>query len=209
VTGNVTGNLTGNVTGNVVATNLTGTLQTAAQPNITSTGSLTVPSLAVSGSITGSTVGALASSLLPGGAVLQVVTSVNSTIKSNLSTTYADTGLTGTITPKRNNSKIIILAVQSFDVMNVATKTGSASVQLYRGSTAIEAFPYVNYINSASAVRLISYNTFFAVDLPGVTSATTYKTMFRTTTPANTETDVCNVNTGSAPSYMFLIEVAV
>ena len=47
ITGNLSGNVTGNVTGNVSATSLTGTLGTAAQPNITSLGNLTT--LTVSG----------------------------------------------------------------------------------------------------------------------------------------------------------------
>ena len=49
----VSGNLNsgGNITATNVTANLTGTIQTAAQPNITSTGSLAVPSLVVNGTV--------------------------------------------------------------------------------------------------------------------------------------------------------------
>jgi hypothetical protein len=62
VTGNLTGNVTGNLTGNVnatsvVANTLTGAISTAAQPNITSLGTLN--SLTVQGAITASNIAAI------------------------------------------------------------------------------------------------------------------------------------------------------
>jgi hypothetical protein len=70
-TGNLVGNVTGNITGATATfTNVNGTLQTAAQPNITSVGTLT--SLAVSGNTT--TANAIATSSFYGNLIADTIT---------------------------------------------------------------------------------------------------------------------------------------
>lgn len=93
VTGNVIGNITGNVTGNLngnVTGNVTGTLQTGAQPNITSLGILT--GLTVSSGITGNLNGTVTGSLV-GNMTGSTVTGPSSlTLQSSLSSLFIKSG---------------------------------------------------------------------------------------------------------------------
>ena len=77
----------------------------------------------------------LASSSMPTGSVLQVVNATYSTTVIMSSNTYADTGLTATITPSSTSSKILVVVNQQ----GLKTGNNSASndigVQLLRGST--------------------------------------------------------------------------
>jgi hypothetical protein len=116
---------------------------------------------------------------LPAGSVLQVVNATYSTSTSNSTSTYADTGLTATITPKFATSKILVLVNQS----SVSRGTGNNSSQLYlqlvRNSTSISVLlagwsytGYSAYFPSTSASSCY-------LDSPATTSATTYKTQFQ------------------------------
>lgn len=206
VTGNVTGNLTGNVTGNVVATNLTGTLQTAAQPNITSTGALTVPSISVTGSITGSTVGALAASLLPSGSVLQVVVGAENATALSLSASYQASAVTVSITPKRASSRIVLIA--SVNTAITAASGGGTFVNLYIYKTAIgtSVGGGANF-NYAMPSTFSQHNgIIMGTDFANTTSAITYgiAANFSGTTPSNSY-----VNGNSGTSRIVAIEVAV
>jgi hypothetical protein len=89
LTGNVSGNLTGNVLGNVIG-NLTGSVLTAAQPAITSVGTLS--SLTVSGAITGNLTGTVTGSLV-GNMTGTTVTGPSSlTLQSSLSSMLIKSG---------------------------------------------------------------------------------------------------------------------
>jgi hypothetical protein len=46
---------------------------------------------------------------MPAGAILQVVQSINTTFLNTTSTSFGDTGLTATITPKFSSSKIMVI----------------------------------------------------------------------------------------------------
>lgn len=163
--------------------------------------------LSVSGTITGSTVGALAASLLPSGTVLQVIVASTTTTVSNLSTTtYVDTSLSATITPKRNNSRIVVVSSQWFDIQLPATGAACASAaRTLRGATVIESHQVSSYLSVPGAAgRSITCATLIATDLPGTTTSTTYKTQFVAVgAPA-----VNQVQTSANPSYMLLVEVA-
>ena len=87
VTGNVIGNVTGNVTGNLngnVSGNLAGTVQTGAQPNITSLGILSGLTVAtaitgdLNGTVTGSLVGNMTGSTVTGPSSLTLQSSLSS-----------------------------------------------------------------------------------------------------------------------------------
>ena len=62
------------------------------------------------GDITGITRGAIESTAIGTGAVLQLVSMSSASQFSSSSVTYADIGLTATITPISSSSKIIIIA---------------------------------------------------------------------------------------------------
>ena len=109
--------------------------------------------------------------------VLQVVSSTYDTAKTSSSTTYADTGLTATITPSSTSSKVLVFFVQNGCGKEAGDSGSELQIQLLRTATVI-AFcsggsnntSSVNYFGSISAAIL---------DSPATVSAVTYKTQFR------------------------------
>ena len=110
---------------------------------------------------------------LPAGSVLQVVNATYSTTATNSTASYADTGLTATITPKFNTSKILVILSQNGVSGNSAT-TG-VNLQLLRGASSISIFGVANAYGVTSSNITVSCNY---LDSPATTSATTYKTQF-------------------------------
>lgn len=110
------------------------------------------------------------------GQVLQVVQSTSSTIYSSSSTTFVTpTGLSATITPKSDTSKILVLA----RVSTSGSKAGVITLysQLVRNSTALDgSFPATSASPDAAFTleRFVNY-----LDSPATTSATTYSIQFR------------------------------
>jgi hypothetical protein len=138
------------------------------------------------------------------GQVLQVVSASYGTQVSNSTSTYADTGLTATITPKFATSKILVLVNQS----SVSRGTGNNSSQLFlkalRSSTdlviILNGWSYTGYSayfpsTSASACYL---------DSPATTSATIYKTQFMNGANASQVT----VQEAGGASTITLMEIA-
>ena len=120
---------------------------------------------------------------LPSGAnggILQVVQTVKTDAFSHNSTSFADiTGLTATITPSSNSSKILVATNMYF---SIGTGSGSTTIMcnLVRGSTNI-AQP--NHASANHQASLFSWgnNAYMQqravefLDSPATTSATTYK----------------------------------
>lgn len=111
------------------------------------------------------------------GTVLQVVNATYSTAVSNSTNTYADTGLTATITPTSVSSKILVL-VSINDVQK--SNNAYASFQLVRNAAGILTFSgEASYTASATTNSTgVSCNY---LDSPASTSATTYKVQFKST----------------------------
>ncbi len=111
-----------------------------------------------------------------GGKVLQVVASTYSVQTSNSTNTYADTGLTATITPTSATSKIAVFASQSGCRKSDGNATNQILLRLMRGASQI-ALTYGLYTNTLLDNADGSI-TLFKLDEPATTSATTYKTQF-------------------------------
>jgi len=136
------------------------------------------------------------------GTVLQVVTGETSTLVSNATSTYADTGLTATITPKSSSSKIAVMVSQPGGKTNENAEN-RLQVKLMRGSTdLITSGDLIGY--TATAIFNIGTVSMFYLDSPATTSATTYKTQFRN--PNNTAT--VRVQYGGGTSTIVLMEIA-
>jgi hypothetical protein len=162
----------------------------------------TIPSTGIS-SVSATTVssGTLPFAQLPAGSVLQVVTGDTNTETGNSTTTYADTTLTATITPKFSTSKILVIADQN-DVYGQGTSVG-IKLQLVRNSTNILAFGgYVAYY-STQDIGSVSCSY---LDSPATTSATTYKTQFAQR--ASGASPVYVQNGGASRSTITLMEIA-
>ena len=112
---------------------------------------------------------------LPSGSVLQVVNSTYGTGVSSSSTTYIDTGLTATITPKFSTSKILIIAVIN-DIEKGTNNTYGSFKVLCNGNQVITFAGEASYTaNSASNATSASCTY---LDSQGTTSALTYKVQF-------------------------------
>lgn len=147
----------------------------------------------------------LQSSNMPVGSVLQVVSATYSTQTTSTSSTYADTGLTVTITPKFSTSKILVLVNQN----GVAKKSNNTSfngvsIRLLRGATELikvaDSYGYTGtQIDNVSGQASSAY-----LDSPATTNATTYKTQFL----ATQNVDGVIVQNGSAVSTITVLEIA-
>jgi hypothetical protein len=141
------------------------------------------------------------------GVVLQVVNATYSTPVSNSTSTYADTGLTATITPKFATSKILVI-VDLTGVYKTATNTAVTTKLLRSSTTLILMDDIAGYTATTSTVGAGSVSANY-LDSPATTSATTYKVQFAS--DANSAAvyvqNNFNVSSGST-STMTLMEIA-
>jgi hypothetical protein len=109
------------------------------------------------------------------GSVIQVVNAKFEEQASSTSTTYADTGLAATITPRFATSTILVLVNHSG-----VSKTGDtrAKIRLLRNASSIATLDFNGgYTQNTGIIRIGSISTSY-LDNPATTSATTYKTQF-------------------------------
>ena len=114
-----------------------------------------------------------------GGKVLQVVNATTTTVVSSSTNTYVDTTLTATITPTLATSKILVLVDQNGAYKNPSSADNCLAVRLLRGATEISIMgTEIGYTNSAE--RWVGpAGGLCYLDSPATTSATTYKTQFK------------------------------
>jgi hypothetical protein len=141
---------------------------------------------------------------MPAGSVLQVVQGTYGTLVANTTSSFIDTGLTATITPKFSTSKILVLVNQN----GIAKDSNNTSLNiiLLRGASSITGLSNTAAFTGDSSVnRIGSVSTAF-LDSPATTSATTYKTQFSST--QNAANVYVNVDGGSSTSTITLMEIA-
>jgi hypothetical protein len=161
----------------------------------------TLPAAAVAGDVlTAAYVNALRGAFR----VLQVVSANFSTQTSNATTTYADTGLTATITPSSTSSQILVLVNQAGVTKGGANAASGCDLRLMRGASAITTFGYaIGYTNS-TADNFTGNHPCIYLDSPATTSATTYKTQFKNQVASSGVT----VQIGSSQSNIVLLEIS-
>ena len=139
---------------------------------------------------------------MPAGTVLQVVSATYSTQVSTSSSTYADTGLTATITPTSSTSTILVIVSQS----NVAKDTNNtgANIRLLRGASALSTAAIIAAYDNTSGANNVGSVSLNYLDSPATTSATTYKTQVA----SNGNNAACSVQTNGSTSYITLMEIA-
>jgi hypothetical protein len=190
-----------------VAGDVSGAISIAA-PSAAGSGVLTLPTgtdtlvgKATTDTLTNKTLGA--GTIFPAGAVLQVVQGTTSAAVSNSTTTYADTGLTATITPKFATSKILVFVSQLTNKSNGATEN-AVNIKLFRAAVNVGQFIYAQGYTGA-ATTAYGQIAFQYLDSPATTSATAYKTQFSN----NSATAAVSVQPGSvAASVIILMEIA-
>ena len=113
---------------------------------------------------------------LPAGSVLQVVSANLTTVASTTSTSFVDTGLTATITPKFATSKVLVLVTAS-GLEKPSSSGESISLSLVKNSSDI--FGQTNIMYSTTAMGFVTESSMVYLNSPATTSATTYKLQFR------------------------------
>jgi len=147
-----------------------------------------------------------------GGKVLQVVSATHSTQATSTSTTWADTGLTATITPSLATSKILVLMTTPFYNQrdNVSNNAG---LRLLRGSTFIFGDSAASapgtwqghYDSLATGQNFRRTASFTYLDSPNTTSATTYKTQLAVQSAAND--GLARTSESSETATIILLEI--
>ena len=136
------------------------------------------------------------------GKILQVVQGTHTTPVSNSTSTYADTGLTASITPISTSNKILVLVNQSYLIQNTTASQAGGSIRLMRDTTVIsggvERFEL--YLRAVGSNNRSAYGrqTINFLDTPSSTSALTYKTQLAryvsgdsiSTSPSNMEASI-------------------
>lgn len=138
---------------------------------------------------------------LPKGKVVQIVAATTSTGVSNSTSTYADTNLTATITPTSASNKVLVV-VQQTGLYKTGTDT-SIALKLLRGSTDLAVFEQVAGLTGSTVSVAVGGSGVVYLDSPATTSATTYKTQFKSV--ANSASVAVQVN--NSVSSILLVEV--
>ncbi len=142
-----------------------GTL-TIAAPNTASNYTLTLPTNTGTLISTASTGQVIPKAALPTGSVLQVIQGSYNTEFSTISNTFADTGITASITPTSATSKILVF----YSVGYLIQDTNLGGLQLLRGATVLQSS-----IRAVASSTHASYMHNEYLDSPATTSSTTYK----------------------------------
>jgi len=137
----------------------------------------------------------------PVGTVIQVVNATYSTEISTSSSTYADSGLSASITPTSSSSKILIL----IDVQGGKT-TGNTGLdlKLLRGSTDLIIFAKASGYNGGTSYNLVGSSSCCYLDSPATTSSTTYKVQLA----SNANISTARINDNNSVSTITLMEIA-
>jgi len=136
------------------------------------------------------------------GNVLQVVSATYSTEVSSASSTFADTGLTATITPTSATSKILVFVNQT-GLYKLGTNT-YIRLRLLRGATQLALFESGATDTISSQQIGVGGSGICHLDSPATTSATTYKTQIA----SNANTPTVYAQAGNCSSTITLMEIA-
>ena len=145
----------------------------------------------------------------PPGSIIQVVSNTYSTSTSNTTTTFADTGLSASITISAG-SKVLIMCVQHLDIQRSATGCRCA-IKLLRGSTDIFApanSKNVGFEGDYSSTQKVLFLPlhFSFLDTGASAGSNTYKIQGKVTTESSSQR--VRFQDDSNPSTMTLLEIA-
>ena len=136
-----------------------------------------------------------------GGKVLQVVNATYSTLATNSTSTFADTGLTAAITPSSATSKVLVLVSQTGCAKT--TNNTYLLLRLVRTATTLITFENNGGYNAGTTANYFGSCSTTYLDSPATTSATTYKTTFA----SDSNSADARVQAGGSTSTITLIEI--
>ena len=135
-----------------------------------------------------------------GGKVLQVVQATQATSVSSSTTSYVTTGLTASITPTLNTSKVMVLVMMPVSKSN-ASANNCTRLQIKRGASIILVAPATAQTLDAS--YLYCYASLHYLDAPATTSSTAYTVEFSNSIAAS----AVLVMEGDSTSTIILMEI--
>jgi hypothetical protein len=153
------------------------------------------------GDITGLVAGALPSTVIGAGAVLQVVQGSYSTQVSSSSATLATTNLTASITPSSVTSKVLFIVSSASSYTQVATR--QISFAIFRGATNVHGSGLFGTQLYSQGADIEAPHSMTFLDSPATTSSTAYTLYF-----ASTNSGAVNFNQNNNNSYIILMEIA-
>jgi hypothetical protein len=137
------------------------------------------------------------------GHVIQVVHASTTTQVSTTGSTFIDSGLTATITPKSASSRILVLFNQNGVIRNNDGAVSSINLRMVLPNASTVNYG-TQYFYTGSAIFFVSGISGQAVYTSGNTSAQTFKTQF-----ANAEAGlIARVQNSNERSTMTLMEIA-
>jgi hypothetical protein len=137
-----------------------------------------------------------------GGKVLQVVAAYYSTSTSNSTTTFADTGLTASITPSATTSKVLVLVSQNGVARTSQNQYQGVDLRLLANGTNISNFMYLLGTTNTNIFQQGAVSASY-LHSPATTSSVTYKTQFAA---GQNEASV-TVQANSSNSSIILMEI--
>lgn len=111
--------------------------------------------------------------------VVQIINATYATETTNSTTTYADTGLTATITPTSASNKVLVYVFQNGVAKTASNANSAVGLRLLRGATEVLVFSSFSGLTSSAVGNNVGTVGCGYLDSPATTSATTYKTQFK------------------------------
>lgn len=139
-----------------------------------------------------------------GGKVLQVVQGTLTGQATNSSSSFADTGLTVSITPSASTSKVLVLL--NANGVGKDSANGSADFRILRGATTVYKFSDNTAFNNVNGANLGTGLSASYLDSPATTSSTTYKLQFAGVNGARALINVW-ANTNDCMSNITVLEI--
>jgi hypothetical protein len=139
-----------------------------------------------------------------GGKVLQVVNATYATEVINTTNTYADTGLTATITCSSTSSKVLVIVTQNGIGKSAGNASNAVDLRLSLPGGSTIQFGYAIGYDGVAIERFFATGGFTYLDSPASVAAITYKTQFKNFTNASS---VTVQNDNLATSSIILMEI--
>jgi hypothetical protein len=147
--------------------------------------------------------GRLASSSMPTGSVLQVVSMTTTTGTNSTTTAYVDTAVTLSITPSSSSNKILVIYNLNGMYKSATSSSNSIGFNLVRGATSLGDFGLYFGSTGTALATVGSSGVGMYLDSPSTTSSTTYKVQIKNMTNAS----FVGINVSGDISSMTLMEI--
>jgi hypothetical protein len=135
------------------------------------------------------------------GKVLQVVSAVDTTASTTTSNVYSDSGLSASITPTSNTSKVLVMYHHL--LFCSGTSPVGALVRLLRDSTTLLEVSGSDTTLYATVTGIVGFNSVMYLDSPATTSSLTYKTQYRSIASGKS----AEINHSGFSGSMILMEI--